>query len=227
MTAKKTPNTSPSSAIARRGLMRSGLVVSAMTMLSRVLGLARDVVIATLLGAGDGADAFFVAFKIPNFLRRLFAEGAFNQAFVPVLSEYSTQRSREEIRALLNATVGSLTAVLALITALAMLCAPWLIWVFAPGFGSDPDKLALTADMLRLTFPYLLLISLTAVALDHRQKIPAAGARTPPLSAAHSSVQHVHGTAEGWLDGRDAPHQNYQWSQRSHDEPLSSCADLE
>ncbi|MBE0465081.1 MAG: murein biosynthesis integral membrane protein MurJ [Halomonadaceae bacterium] len=146
----------------RRGLMRSGLVVSAMTMLSRVLGLVRDVVVATLLGAGDGADAFFVAFKIPNFLRRLFAEGAFNQAFVPVLSEYSTQRSKQEIRELLNAVAGSLTALLALITAIAMLCAPWLIWVFAPGFGSDPDKHALTADMLRLTFPYLLLISLTA-----------------------------------------------------------------
>ncbi|PCC23800.1 murein biosynthesis integral membrane protein MurJ [Halomonas sp. JB37] len=142
--------------------MRSGLVVSAMTMLSRVMGLARDVVVATLLGSGGGADAFFVAFKIPNFLRRLFAEGAFNQAFVPVLSEYSTQRNRDEIRELLNATAGSLTAILALITAVAMLCAPWLIWVFAPGFGRDPEKLALTADMLRLTFPYLLLISLTA-----------------------------------------------------------------
>ncbi|MEA2120267.1 murein biosynthesis integral membrane protein MurJ [Halovibrio sp. HP20-50] len=162
MTASKTPNTAPDTRIARSGLMRSGLVVSAMTMLSRVMGLARDVVVATFLGAGNGADAFFVAFKIPNFLRRLFAEGAFNQAFVPVLSEYSNQRSREEIRELLNATAGSLTAVLALITALAMLCAPWLVWLFAPGFGRDPEKLALTAEMLRLTFPYLLLISLTA-----------------------------------------------------------------
>lgn len=142
--------------------MRSGLVVSAMTMLSRVMGLVRDVVVATFLGAGNGADAFFVAFKIPNFLRRLFAEGAFNQAFVPVLSEYSTQRSKQEIRELLNAVAGSLTAMLALITAFAMLAAPWLVWVFAPGFGRDPEKLAMTADMLRLTFPYLLLISLTA-----------------------------------------------------------------
>lgn len=158
MTAIKTPNSST----ARSGLMRSGLVVSAMTMLSRVMGLARDVVVATLLGAGSGADAFFVAFKIPNFLRRLFGEGAFNQAFVPVLSEYSSQRSREDIRELLNATAGSLTAVLALITALAMLCAPWLVWLFAPGFGRDPEKLAMTAEMLRITFPYLLLISLTA-----------------------------------------------------------------
>ena len=158
MTAIKTPNPPT----VRSGLMRSGLVVSAMTMLSRVMGLARDVVVAALLGAGSGADAFFVAFKIPNFLRRLFGEGAFNQAFVPVLSEYSSQRSREDIRELLNATAGSLTAVLALITALAMLCAPWLVWLFAPGFGRDPEKLALTAEMLRITFPYLLLISLTA-----------------------------------------------------------------
>ncbi|UYF99411.1 MULTISPECIES: murein biosynthesis integral membrane protein MurJ [unclassified Halomonas] len=156
-------DSSPQQAAApRRTLMRSGLIVSAMTMLSRVMGLVRDVVVATFLGAGSGADAFFVAFKIPNFLRRLFAEGAFNQAFVPVLSEYSTRQNREEIRELLNAVAGSLTALLALITALAMLCAPWLIWLFAPGFGRDPEKLALTADMLRLTFPYLLLISLTA-----------------------------------------------------------------
>lgn len=147
---------------ARAGLMRSGLIVSAMTMLSRVMGLARDVVIAALLGAGNGADAFFVAFKIPNFMRRLFAEGAFNQAFIPVLSEYATQRSKAEVRELLNAVSGSLTVVLALLTALAMLAAPWLVWVFAPGFGRDPAKLAITADMLRLTFPYLLLISLTA-----------------------------------------------------------------
>lgn len=135
------------------GLMRSGLVVSVMTMLSRVMGLVRDVVVATLFGAGNGADAFFVAFKVPNFLRRLFAEGAFNQAFVPVLSEYATRGSKREVRELLDAVSGSLTVVLALLTALFMLAAPWLVWVFAPGFGRDPAKLALTADMLRLTFP--------------------------------------------------------------------------
>ncbi|MGQ4879115.1 murein biosynthesis integral membrane protein MurJ [Billgrantia sp. LNSP4103-1] len=144
--------------------MRSGLVVGVMTMLSRVMGLVRDVVVASLFGAGTGADAFFVAFKIPNFMRRLFAEGAFNQAFVPVLSEYATRGSKREVRELLDAVAGSLTAVLALITAVAMLAAPWLVWVFAPGFGRDPAKLALTADMLRLTFPYLLLVSLTAFA---------------------------------------------------------------
>lgn len=146
------------------GLMRSGLVVSVMTLLSRVMGLMRDVVVAALFGAGNGADAFFVAFKIPNFMRRLFAEGAFNQAFVPVLSEYATRGSKREVRELLDAVAGSLTAVLALITAVFMLAAPWLVWGFAPGFGRDPAKLALTADMLQLTFPYLLLVSLTAFA---------------------------------------------------------------
>ena len=145
------------------GLLRSGMVVGSMTMLSRVLGLIRDVTIAALFGAGSGADAFFIAFRIPNFLRRLFAEGAFNQAFVPVLSEYATTRSREETRALLNATAGSLGVVLLAITVVAILAAPWLVWVFAPGFKDDGQgKLAMTADMLRLTFPYLMLISLTA-----------------------------------------------------------------
>ena len=154
----------PATLPSRGGLLRSGLVVSTMTLLSRVLGLLRDVVIAALLGAGSGADAFFVAFKIPNFMRRLFAEGAFNQAFVPVLSEYATQRTRAEVRELLDAVSGGLSVVLALITALAIVAAPWLAWLFAPGFKADPGKLALTAEMLRLTFPYLLLISLTAFA---------------------------------------------------------------
>ncbi|MFC0266514.1 murein biosynthesis integral membrane protein MurJ [Kushneria aurantia] len=145
------------------GLLRSGLVVGVMTMMSRVLGLARDVVIATLFGAGSGADAFFIAFRIPNFLRRLFAEGAFNQAFVPILSEYASQRERCEVRELLDATAGSLAVVLVAITAIAIAGAPWLVWLFAPGFHSDePGKLALTAEMLQITFPYLLLISLTA-----------------------------------------------------------------
>lgn len=146
------------------GLLRSGLIVSMMTMLSRVLGLARDVVIAHLFGAGSGADAFFVAFKIPNFLRRLFAEGAFNQAFVPVLSEYRSQRSKASVQGLINAVAGTLGMTLTGITVFAVLVSPLLVWVFAPGFSQMPEKQALTADMLQLTFPYLLLISLTAFA---------------------------------------------------------------
>lgn len=144
-------------------LLRSGMVVSMMTMLSRVLGMVRDVVIAAYFGSGSSADAFFIAFKIPNFMRRLFAEGAFNQAFVPVLSEYRSKRVLEEVRDLVNRVAGTLALTLVAITAVGVAGAPVLITVFAPGFHDDPLKLELASDMLRITFPYLLLISLTAL----------------------------------------------------------------
>jgi len=144
-----------------KGLLASSLIVASMTMLSRILGLARDVVIATLFGAGSQADAFFVAFKIPNFLRRLFAEGAFNQAFVPVLAEISEQDNQQLLKLMISKVAGSLLLVLTVITVIAVVAAPVLALVFAPGFAGDSDKLGLTADMLRITFPYLLLISMT------------------------------------------------------------------
>ncbi len=144
------------------GLLRSTGVVSAFTMLSRVLGLIRDVVVAHYFGAGGGADAFFVAFKIPNFFRRLFAEGAFSQAFVPVLSEYRTQRSHDEVRLLVSHVAGSLGGVLLLVTLFCVVFAPAVTYLFAPGFRAVADKFQLASDMLRLTFPYLLFISLTA-----------------------------------------------------------------
>ncbi len=148
-----------------RSLLRSSSLVGLMTLLSRVMGLLRDVVIAHSFGAGASADAFFVAFKIPNFLRRLFAEGAFAQAFVPVLSEYRTQGSLAEVRLLIDRVAGSLGWVLSLITLVAMLAAPLLAMLFAPGFYlNDTVKYQLTVELLRLTFPYLLLISLTAFA---------------------------------------------------------------
>ncbi len=134
-----------------------------MTMLSRVLGLVRDVVIAHFVGATAAADAFFVAFKIPNFMRRLFAEGAFSQAFVPVLSEYREQRSFAAVQDLVNRVAGALGGSLLLVTGVAVLCAPWIAVVFAPGFylAEDPLRYQLTSEMIRVTFPYLLLISLT------------------------------------------------------------------
>ncbi len=146
------------------GLLRSSLIVGIMTMISRVLGLARDVVIAGYFGSSASADAFFVAFKIPNFLRRLFAEGAFSQAFVPVLSEYRTKRSPAEVRELVKRVSGTLGGILLGVTALCMLISPWLILLFAPGFRDDVVKLELAGSMLQITFPYLLLISLTALA---------------------------------------------------------------
>ncbi|WP_178969706.1 murein biosynthesis integral membrane protein MurJ [Neptunomonas phycophila] len=136
-----------------------------MTLLSRVLGLVRDVVIANLFGATGSADAFFVAFKIPNFLRRLFAEGAFSQAFVPVLSEYRTQRTLADVQLLVNRVAGTLGAILLLVTLIAVAASPIVTAVFAPGFYMhETVKFDLASDMLRITFPYLLLISLTAFA---------------------------------------------------------------
>jgi putative peptidoglycan lipid II flippase len=133
-----------------------------MTLLSRVFGLLRDMVVANLFGASAGADAFFVAFKIPNFFRRLFAEGAFSQAFIPVLSEYRSQRSEQEVRQLANSVAGVLGGILFVITFLAMMGSPWLTALFAPGFLEEPAKYQLASNMLQITFPYLLLISLTA-----------------------------------------------------------------
>ena len=139
-----------------------------MTMLSRVMGLVRDVVIARLIGAGGYADAFFVAFKIPQFLRRLFAEGAFAQAFVPVLSEYRQRHEAEgnvaAIKGLINAVCGVLGGTLFMLVSLVVLAAPVVTALFAPGFIDQPEKFAITQQMLRITFPYLLLISLTGFA---------------------------------------------------------------
>lgn len=145
-------------------LIKSSGIVGGFTLLSRVLGFARDILFAAAFGAGAGMDAFLVALKIPNFGRRMFAEGAFNQAFVPVFTETKTTRPHADVRELLAAVSGTLGAVLALITLAGCLAAPALLWLFAPGFGSDPAKQALGAELLRWTFPYLMFISLTAMA---------------------------------------------------------------
>ena len=158
---RSSSDTSKTEATSNSGLLGSSFVVSIGTMLSRVLGLVRDVVLANLLGAAPNADAFFVAFKIPNFLRRLFAEGAFSQAFVPVLTETREQGSHEAVRHLVDRVAGVLGGSLFVLTVLAMVMAPWVALIFAPGFSRDVAKLALTADLIVWTFPYLLLISLT------------------------------------------------------------------
>jgi putative peptidoglycan lipid II flippase len=145
-------------------LLKSTATVGANTVLSRILGLVRDVVIAWAFGAGRETDAFFVAFRLPNFLRRLFAEGAFSQAFVPVLGEYKAQRSHEEVRELVGHVAGTLGAVLLVVTAVGVLAAPVLVMIFAPGFLEDEEKYSLTVQMVRITFPYILFVSLTAFA---------------------------------------------------------------
>ncbi len=145
-------------------LWRSTIIVSAMTMLSRVLGLVRDIVLLNVFGAGKDFDTFVVAFRIPNFFRRLFAEGAFSQAFIPVLTEYKTSRTHAEVQILISRVFGCLLTAMTLLTFVAMVAAPAIIYLYAPGFHDDPEKFALAVEMFRLTIPYLLFMSLTAFA---------------------------------------------------------------
>ncbi|WP_353934177.1 murein biosynthesis integral membrane protein MurJ [Acinetobacter haemolyticus] len=145
-------------------LWRSTVIVSAMTMLSRVLGLVRDIVLLNVFGAGKDFDTFVVAFRIPNFFRRLFAEGAFSQAFIPVLTEYKTSRTHAEVQILISRVFGCLLTAMSLLTLIAMIAAPVIIYIYAPGFHQDPEKFALAVDLFRLTIPYLMFMSLTAFA---------------------------------------------------------------
>jgi len=146
------------------GFFKSTSIVGAFTLLSRVTGLLRDMVYSRMFGAGVLMDAFLVAFKIPNFMRRLFAEGAFSQAFVPVVSEYKVQRTHDEVRELVDGAAGTLAWFLTVVTLVGVLAAPLLVLLFAPGFRVDAGKFDLTVEMLRWTFPYLLFISLAALA---------------------------------------------------------------
>src|SRR3712207_2862180 len=144
-------------------LLRALATVSSLTMVSRVLGYARDFFIARFFGASLATDAFFVAFKLPNLLRRMFAEGAFSQAFVPILAGYRNANSPEDTRALIDSVATLLFLALVVTAALGVAAAPIIVYVTAPGFASDPDKFALTVALLRITFPYILFISLVAL----------------------------------------------------------------
>jgi putative peptidoglycan lipid II flippase len=145
-------------------LLKALATVSGMTLLSRILGFARDTIIARIFGAGLYTDAFFVAFKIPNLLRRLFAEGAFSQAFVPILAEYKNQRGHDATTALVNHVASLLGLILLGVTAIGIVAAPILIYVSAPGFSATPDKFDMTVQLLRITFPYIFFISLVSLA---------------------------------------------------------------
>ncbi len=145
-------------------LLKALAAVSSMTLLSRILGFARDTIIARVFGAGMLTDAFFVAFKIPNLLRRLFAEGAFSQAFVPILAEYKNRKGHDATLALVSQVGTALTLVLVVVAFLGILGAPWVAYVSAPGFRADPEKFELTVMLLRITFPYIIFISLVALA---------------------------------------------------------------
>lgn len=168
------PPAPPSKGPSGSKLLRSTGTVGAWTLLSRILGLVRDVVYARLFGASFVMDAFFVAFRIPNIFRRFFAEGAFSQAFVPVFAEYDQTREHAEVRELVRRAAGTLGVILSALAAVGALAAPVFIAIFAPGFateglaanapGSEATRYALAVDMLRWTFPYLLFVSLAALA---------------------------------------------------------------
>ena len=148
-----------------KSFIRSSSIVAAMTFISRILGLIRDFIIARLFGANELTDAFLVAFRIPNFFRRLFAEGAFSQAFLPILADAKANQSDEEVQLVINHIATKLLSALMIITLIAIVIAPVIILLFAWGFyfKADAVQFNLASDMLRITFPYLLLISLTAL----------------------------------------------------------------
>ena len=144
-----------------QSLWRSSSIFAGITVISRILGLVRDCLIAGLFGAGAGTDAFWIAFKIPNFLRRLFAEGSFSQAFVPTLAEYKTG-STQALTSFIRSVSGILASILFLVTLGAIIFAPTLVHCFAPGFGMADPRYPLAVSMLRITFPYIFFIALTA-----------------------------------------------------------------
>jgi putative peptidoglycan lipid II flippase len=144
-------------------LLRALATVSSLTFVSRIFGFVRDALIARAFGAGLATDAFFVAFRIPNLLRRMFAEGAFSQAFVPILAEYRNREGDDKTKALVDCVASALALALVFTALLGIAAAPFIIYVSAPGFSADADKFALTVAMLRITFPYVLFISLVAL----------------------------------------------------------------
>ncbi|AXB30525.1 murein biosynthesis integral membrane protein MurJ [Vibrio campbellii] len=151
-------------------LLKSGMIVSAMTLISRVLGLVRDVVVANLMGAGASADVFFFANKIPNFLRRLFAEGAFSQAFVPVLTESHAQGDMDKTRELIARAAGTLGVIVSIVTILGVLGSGVVTALFGFGWfldwmhgGPAAEKFELASVMLKITFPYLWFITFVAL----------------------------------------------------------------
>ncbi|TAL10126.1 MAG: murein biosynthesis integral membrane protein MurJ [Nitrospirae bacterium] len=149
----------------RTQVVEAAGIIGAATLLSRILGFLRDMVLARLFGAGAAADAFFVAYRIPNLLRELFAEGSMSAAFIPVFSEYLVKRDKRDAWELASAAFTTLLTILTGVCVLGVLAAPWLVQLIAPGFGADPERQALTVLLTRIMFPYLLFIGLAALAM--------------------------------------------------------------
>ena len=147
-----------------RPILKNTAVTGVTTFLSRLTGMGRDMAITAAMGVGAVSDTFFAVYAIPNFLRRLFAEGAFSQSFVPVLSEYRQNRAESEVRALVADTAGTLGSVLLLVTLVGVVAAPVIVYLFLPGFAhAGGDRMTVAVELFRWVFPYLLFISLTSL----------------------------------------------------------------
>jgi putative peptidoglycan lipid II flippase len=144
-------------------LLKTLASISSLTLLSRILGFVRDILMARIFGAGLANEAFVIAYKLPNLLRRMFAEGAFSQAFVPIFSEYKSRRGHDETKLLVDHVTTLLAIVLFVITLIGIVAAPLLVYLTAPGFSAAPEKFNLTVQLLRITSPYIFFISLVAV----------------------------------------------------------------
>ncbi len=150
---------------AERGIASSAGIVAAGTFISRILGFVRDMVLASFFGASPAADAFYVAFRVPNLLRELFAEGSMSAAFIPVFTEYLTQRTKPEAKELGRAAFTILFLILSIVVSLGILFSPQIVSVIAPGFLRNPGQFQLTTELTRIMFPFLLFISLAALAM--------------------------------------------------------------
>ena len=150
---------------ANHSVVKAAGLIGAATFSSRILGFVRDMVLARLFGATPAADAFFVAYRIPNLLRELFAEGSMSAAFIPVFTEYHTRKTKAEAWELASATFTTLLTIVTAVAVIGVVAAPGIVWLLAPGFHDVPDKLALTTLLTRVMFPYLIFISLAALAM--------------------------------------------------------------
>ena len=147
----------------KQNVSQAASIIGFYTFLSRILGLVRDVIVARFFGAGMAADAFFVAFRIPNLLRRLFAEGSLTIAFIPIFIEYLRLKSRQDAFELARVILTLISVILAIVTIAGVFCSSWIVTVQAYGFGANPEKHELTVLLTRITFPYIFLISIVAL----------------------------------------------------------------
>ncbi|MBI4806377.1 MAG: murein biosynthesis integral membrane protein MurJ [Desulfovibrio sp.] len=187
-----------------RKIAKDASIVGAATLLSRVLGFFRDVIVAYVLGAGPVADAFYVAYRLPNTLRRLFAEGSMTMAFVPVFSDLREKQGDEAAFAMTRSALMWLLIILGVITALAVVFARPITLIIAPGFASNPDQMALTTELVRIVFPYIIQISIVALCMGALNSMGHFLA--PALATSELNTVIIIGCGVAWLFGLDVSH---------------------